>query len=78
LAVNAFGARIRPAYVPLRHYHRKLGAGFVALPQMTGRRFGMPFILSPPTLTLMWTPSCQQQNTKTYYEIMRAYVRALN
>ena len=38
--------------MPLRHYHRKLDAGFVALPQMTGRRFGMPFILSPPTLTL--------------------------
>ncbi|TXK95158.1 hypothetical protein BMR11_14055, partial [Methylococcaceae bacterium CS5] len=35
-----------------RHYHRKLGAGFVTLPQMTGRRFGMPFILSPPTLAL--------------------------
>jgi hypothetical protein len=41
----------RPAYVPLRHYHRKLGAGFVTLPQMTGRRFGMPFILSTPTLS---------------------------
>ena len=33
-------------------HHRKLGAGFVALPQMTGRRFGKPFILSPPTLAL--------------------------
>ena len=31
---------------------RKLGAGYVALPQMTGRRFGKPFILSPPTLAL--------------------------
>ena len=30
--------------------HRKLGAGYVALPQMTGRRVGKPFILSPPTL----------------------------
>ena len=33
-------------------HHRKLGAGYVALPQMTGRRFGKPFILSPPTLAL--------------------------
>ena len=33
-------------------HHRKLGAGFVALPQMTRRRFGKPFILSPPTLAL--------------------------
>ncbi|GFO73488.1 hypothetical protein BJAS_P4315 [Bathymodiolus japonicus methanotrophic gill symbiont] len=49
---NAFGGPRRPAYVPLRHYHRKLGAGFVTLPQMTGRRFGMPFILSTPTLAL--------------------------
>ena len=31
---------------------RKLGAGFVPLPQMTGRCFGKPFILSPPTLAL--------------------------
>ncbi len=28
------------------------GAGFVALPQMTGRSFGMSFILSSPALTL--------------------------
>ena len=33
-------------------HDRKLGAGYVALPQMTGRRFGKPFILSPPTLAL--------------------------
>ena len=33
-------------------HHRKLGAGYVTLPQMTGRRFGKPFILSPPTLAL--------------------------
>ncbi|WP_221897576.1 hypothetical protein [Bathymodiolus japonicus methanotrophic gill symbiont] len=33
-------------------HHRKLGAGYVALPQMTRRRFGKPFILSPPALTL--------------------------
>ena len=33
-------------------HHRKLGAGYVALPQMTGRRFGKPFILSPPALAL--------------------------
>jgi len=33
-------------------HHRKLGAGYVALPQMTGRRFGKPFILSTPTLAL--------------------------
>ncbi len=33
-------------------HHRKLGAGYVALPQMTGRHFGKPFILSPPTLAL--------------------------
>ena len=49
------------AYVPLRHYHRKLGAGFVTLPQMTGRRFGMPFILSPPTLALRF----RQNNSPT-------------
>ena len=61
----------RPAYVPLRHYHRKLDAGFVALPQMTGRRFGMPFILSPPTLTLRFrqnngpTPSGDYQPSRS-------------
>jgi hypothetical protein len=43
---------VEPAYVPLRHDHRKLGAGFVTLPQMTGRRVGMPFVLSTPTPTL--------------------------
>jgi hypothetical protein len=36
--------------VPLRHDHRKLGAGFVTLPQMTGPRVGMPFVLSTPAL----------------------------
>ena len=57
--------------VPLRHYHRKLDAGFVALPQMTGRRFGMPFILSPPTLTLRFrqnngpTPSGDYQPSRS-------------
>jgi PAS domain S-box-containing protein len=34
------------------HDHRKLGAGFVTLPQMTGRHVGMPFVLSTPTLAL--------------------------
>jgi len=38
-----------------------LGAGFVTLPQMTGRRFGMPFILSPPTLALRF----RQNNAPT-------------
>ena len=57
--------------MPLRHYHRKLDAGFVALPQMTGRRFGMPFILSPPTLTLRFrqnngpTPSGDYQPSRS-------------
>jgi hypothetical protein len=32
--------------------HRKLGAGSVTLPQMTGRRVGMPFVLSTPSLAL--------------------------
>ncbi|WP_221897893.1 hypothetical protein [Bathymodiolus japonicus methanotrophic gill symbiont] len=27
-------------------HHRKLGAGYVALPQMTGPRFGIPFFVS--------------------------------
>jgi hypothetical protein len=55
---NSFNAPLmiafprRPAYVPLRHDHRKLGADFVTLPQMTGRRVGMPFVLSTPTLAL--------------------------
>jgi len=71
---NAFGAPDvprRPAYVPLRHYHRKLGAGFVTLPQMTGRRFGMPFFLSSPTLALRFrqnngpTPSGDYQPSRS-------------
>ena len=61
------------AYVPLRHYHRKLGAGFVTLPQMTGRHFGMPFILSPPTLALRFrqnngpTPSADYQPSRSLF-----------
>ncbi len=43
----------QPSYVHgTSPHHRKLGAGFVPLPQMTGRCFGKPFILSPPTLAL--------------------------
>ena len=52
-------------------HHRKLGAGYVALPQMTGRRFGKPFILSPPTLALRFrqnngpTPSGDYQPSRS-------------
>jgi hypothetical protein len=52
-------------------HHRKLGAGYVSLPQMTGRRFGKPFILSPPTLALRFrqnngpTPSGDYQPSRS-------------
>ncbi|WP_221897308.1 hypothetical protein [Bathymodiolus japonicus methanotrophic gill symbiont] len=52
-------------------HHRKLGAGYVALPQMTGRRFGMSFILSTPTLALRFrqnngpTPSGDYQPSRS-------------
>ena len=57
--------------MPLRHDHRKLGAGFVTLPQMTGRRVGMPFVLSTPTLALRFrqnngpTPSEDYQPSRS-------------
>ncbi len=52
-------------------HHRKLGAGYVPLPQMTGRCFGKPFILSPPTLALRFrqnnrpTPSGDYQPSRS-------------
>jgi hypothetical protein len=52
--------------VPLRHDHRKLGAGFVTLPQMTGRRVGMPFILSPPTLALRFRQNSASTPSEDY------------
>jgi hypothetical protein len=48
-----------------------LGAGFVTLPQMTGRRVGMPFVLSTPTLALRFrqnngpTPSGDYQPSRS-------------
>ncbi len=52
-------------------HHRKLGAGYVPLPQMTGRCFGKPFILFPPTLALRFrqnngpTPSGDYQPSRS-------------
>ena len=52
-------------------HHRKLGAGYVTLPQMTGRRVGKPFILSTPTLALRFrqnngpTPSGDYQPSRS-------------
>jgi hypothetical protein len=59
--------------VPLRHDHRKLGAGFVTLPQMTGRRVGMPFILSPPTLALRF----RQNSASTPSAVALSFCRLL-
>jgi hypothetical protein len=56
----------------LRSQHRVYdGRGEVALPQMTGRRVGMPFVLSTPTLALRFrqnngpTPSGDYQPSRS-------------
>ena len=53
-------------------HHRKLGAGYVALPQMTGRRFGKPFILSPPTLALS-IPTKQRVMVKFFWKDFKPF-----